>query len=98
MDMIPNVFTSYELTHMEELTGTILTPPQVAVLSNKLATIAVSKLALKFDPLNPALFTQTEAYERGQLDVIQWLLDSSEAAQESLRTGIANTSTSMDDE
>lgn len=97
MELAPNIFTSYKLTPMEELTGTILTPQQAAVLANKLATIAVSKLAIKFDPTNPALFTQTEAYERGQMDVIQWLLDSSEAAQESLRTGVANTSTSMED-
>ncbi len=96
MELKPNVFTSYELTPMEELTGTILTPPQVAVLSNKLAGIAETKLLLKFDPSNPAQFTQSEAYERGQMDVIQWLLESSEAAQQSLRDGTAATNAQYD--
>lgn len=94
MELIPNIFTSYKLTQLEEITGTILTHTQVAVLSNKLANIATSKLALRFNPINPLEFAQAEAYERGQMDVIQWLLDSSVAAQESVTTGDSSNSRS----
>lgn len=75
--LIPNIFSTYELTPQEEDAGQVLTYEQRCVLQNKLAEVAQSKLVITFDTLNPAAFAQDEAYLRGQLDVINWLLDTS---------------------
>lgn len=79
--MIVNSFTTYELTEEEELHGTILTTAQEQVLQNKRAMIAEEKLALEFDPERPKDFIQQDAYKKGQLDLITYLLDASEAAK-----------------
>jgi hypothetical protein len=80
-----NTFTTYELTEAELIRGNILTVEQEAVLRNKLALVAESKLSLQFDGTNPLKFAQAEAYERGQMDVIKWLLDSADAAKLSIQ-------------
>lgn len=77
VQLIPNSFSSYNLSTEEEETGSVLNYLQKAVLQNKLAIIAQDKLNTVFDPLNPTAFAQQEAYLRGQMEVINWLLDSS---------------------
>lgn len=73
--LIPNTFSSYVLTPEEDLTGSTFTFLQLCVLRNKLAQVAQDKLNLEFDVTCPNKFIQHEAYLKGQLDTIQWLLD-----------------------
>jgi hypothetical protein len=75
--LIPNSFSTYELTEEEESNGSIFTEDQLRVLQNKLAEVAEEKIALEFDPSEPLLFQQQEAYKRGQLDMLRYLLDMS---------------------
>lgn len=82
----PNTFTSYDLTLEEELSGSILTLQQTQVLQNMLSSIAEEKLALEFDPMKPEVFSQAEAYKRGQLDLILYILENSEAANKELNS------------
>lgn len=75
-----NIFSSFNLSPEEEEAGQILQPLQRMVLQNKLSAIAQDKLNIEFDPLNPQKFIQNEAFLAGQLSIISWLLDSSDAA------------------
>lgn len=79
--VIPNEFTSFGLTEEEERQGTVLTITQKQVLHNQLALCASEKISLGFDPANPTLFTQREAYLRGQMDAIKYILEQSLAIE-----------------
>jgi len=87
MNLVSNSFASYELTESEQLQGSVLNPHQRAVLQNRLATIAESKLALLFTPNDPLSYAQAEAYDRGAMDTIKWILDSSDTALSTLNSG-----------
>jgi len=76
--LCPNLFSSYILTEQEELEGQLLNSNQKAVLRTKRSEIAAEKLLLSFDVNSPGEYAQTEAYLRGQLDAITWLLDTSD--------------------
>lgn len=80
MHLQPNTFSSYSLTDKEALEGTVLTTIQRAVIQNQLAAIAAEKIHLDYDASNPETFIQQEAYKRGQIDILRYLLDASEAA------------------
>lgn len=84
--LIPNSFSTYQLTDEEALQGQILTTLQIQVLQNHRADIAEEKLALSFDANNHLQFAQAEASLKGQLEIIAWLLDSSEVATEQLNS------------
>ena len=76
--LITNKFTSYFLTTGEEEIGTTLSYEQRCVIRNKLAAIAEVRLNLAMDTANVSKFIQDEAYLKGQLDTLQWLLDTSD--------------------
>lgn len=82
--LIPNSFTSYELTPQEQLQGSILNTLQLQVLHNHLADIAEEKLALDYNPEHPLLYAQTEAALNGNIKFINYLIDASEAALDAL--------------
>lgn len=93
-----NSFTSYELTDKEQLEGTILSSLQKQVMQTQRSQIAEEKLGLEFDTSNPAAFTQQEAYKRGQLDILTYLLDASDAAELALVHGNKlNSTESLED-
>ena len=71
---IPNKFTSYQLTEEEANAGYLLSPANVLVIRNELSIAAESKLTLEIDPNNISAFVQAEAYFRGKLEFIEWLL------------------------
>ena len=73
-----NIFTTYALTQQEEETGQVFTLEQKRVLQNKLADIAQDKLNTLFTPNDVLSYTQKEAELRGQMNSIQWLLDTSD--------------------
>lgn len=82
--LIPNAFSSYDLTETEVLQGAILTNLQKQVLQNLLAVNAEEKLHLEFDPLNPSGFIQQESYKKGQIDAISYIISSSDIAEATL--------------
>ena len=77
-----NDFSSYALTEEEELQGALLTITQRQVIQNQLSAVACEKLALEFNTDKPDSFIQQEAYKRGQLDLLSYLLDQSQSAVE----------------
>lgn len=88
--MVPNSFTSYELTSAEVLQGSIFTSLQKQVIQNHLAIEAEKKLALEFDPENIQNFLQQEAAYKGKIELLQFLLVSSEVSEEQLRAENSN--------
>lgn len=77
MKQKPNSFTTYDLTDDEVIGGSTLTTVQEAVLQNKKAEIAEQRLNLVFDPLNPQDFVQQEAFLKGQIEILGYLIDLS---------------------
>jgi hypothetical protein len=82
--IIPNEFTSYDLDESEQLEGSVLTTTQKQVLQNQLSICAAELLALEYDTAEPQSYIQQEAYKRGQIEQIRFILASSDAAQEAL--------------
>jgi len=81
-ELIPNEFTSYNLNEQEQLAGSIFTVTQLQVLHNRLSELAAQKLNLEFDVDSPETFIQQEAFKRGQIEEIRYLIESSTAAVE----------------
>lgn len=75
-------FAYYKLTEDEQIEGSIFTETQLQVLQNKLVEISEEKLGLELDPRNVDAFIQQEASLKGQIDIIKFLMDSSEAMVE----------------
>jgi len=73
--ILPNTFTTYHLTEEEQAQGQILTSANIMVLQNLVASAAEEKLALKFDPINPLVFTQREAELMGQIGILKFLIE-----------------------
>ena len=82
--LIPNSFSTYHMTEEDALNGSIFTPLQMEVLHNILAIYAEEKLTIDYDVKNPESFIQEEAYKRGQIEVLKYLLENSKACQELL--------------
>lgn len=68
-------FAAVKLTDLENVEGFKLTSLTLAVLQNLRATVASEKLRLEFNPNNPGDFIQQEAYKRGQLDLLTYIID-----------------------
>jgi len=79
---IPTVFSSYTLSEEEELHGQTFTNLNIAVLQNIRCQAAQDKLNLDFTPNDVLTYSQKEAYLKGQLDLIQYLMDLNDAAKQ----------------
>ena len=79
--LIPNTFSSYQLTREEDISGRILNTQQKQVLQNQLSSIATDKLNLIFNPKEPEDYAMQVAYKQGQLDFINYLLAESEETE-----------------
>ena len=82
-----NQFQSWNLTPKEFLQGGLLTSLQKQVIQNQISQLSLQKNALKFDTVNPAGYAQQEAYLRGQIDALTYLLRVSEEAERQLNPG-----------
>jgi hypothetical protein len=76
-----NVFSTYVVSQQEEAVGKTLTHLNIAVLQNLRSQIAEQKLNLPFTPNDIQSYLQQEAYLRGQLDCISYILAEHEATQ-----------------
>ena len=83
-EQLPNRFSSFALTAEEELRGSVYSTEQKWVLQNKLAETAMIKTALTYDPEHPLLFAQEEAGHAAELLFIEYLLDTSDAAEQAI--------------
>lgn len=79
--LIPNSFSSYQLTDEEQTIGSMLTVTQKQVIQNHIASIAEEKLAIPFDASKPVEYAQRQAELTGQMGALNWLLDVAEAAE-----------------
>lgn len=76
-------FTKFQLNEQEQRLGQQLTSLNVAVIQNIRSGIAEEKIRLTFNPEKVLEFTQNEAYMRGQLDILSYILDCNEDSQQS---------------
>jgi hypothetical protein len=83
--IVPNSFTSYEHTDTEKRIGEILSTHQRECVQNIISLTAHTKLNLVYDPEHPMQFAQDMAYHQGKLDVLTYLLQVSQVAEEDMR-------------
>ena len=74
MKLIPHTFNRYELTDEEQRAGQALTLSNTAVIQNLIAEKAEAKIGLVLDTKDIDSYMQNEAYLRGQIDVLNYLL------------------------
>lgn len=84
--VIPNQFTTYELSPREQAEGKQLNINQRCVIQNRLSAFAQEKLAWTFDPRNPEVCMQREAELQGQIRLLQLMLDEAIEAESLLLT------------
>ncbi len=73
-----------ELTELETLAArkALQLPHLRRLFATELKLVIETKLALVFDPAKPLDFTQQEAYSKGKLDTILWLLQMSDPIED----------------
>lgn len=76
MHPIESSFTAFKFTAEEVVVARTLSPEQRAYYQTLLADAAEEKLAEEYDPINPLRFAQREAYLRGQMDILNTLLNT----------------------
>lgn len=74
MKQLDNEFTRYDLSLDEIQKASVLSEETRAVMQNLLSESATQRLDLVFDPNNPMIFTQEEAYIKGKIDTLRYLL------------------------
>jgi hypothetical protein len=79
-------FSTYELSSRETLSGGVLNTDQKNLFQNLLAEAAESRLALDYSPEKPLEFAQNEAFLKGQIQLLKYLLDNSDACEKQLRS------------
>ena len=76
--LVPNSFTTWDLTEEEFKQGSMLTITQAQVIQNQITELAETKLALEVPADNYSLFLQIEAKLAGQIESLKYLLAQSE--------------------
>ena len=84
--LIPNSFSTFSLSADEEESGQVLNLNQKMVLQNKHAAIATQKLNQVFNPADVTDFGIQTAYLQAQLDLINWLLETSSEVEEQIKS------------
>ncbi len=74
MERIETSFTAYKFTEEQLKAARQISPEHRMYLQTLVCDAAESKMALTLDPYKPLLFTQAEAYIRGQMDILNMLL------------------------
>ena len=82
--LIANSFTSYQLTHQEELAGGILALAQQQLAQNEMSQTAQQILNLRYQPDKPLEFVQEESFLKGQLSIYTLLLQRSDESERAL--------------
>lgn len=82
--LIPNSFSSFEMTDEETLRASIFTNLQLQYLQNELAIAAEERIRLEYDPTKPLEFAQLEARSASKIEVLTYLIEMSEASNKQL--------------
>lgn len=82
MQIIPHSFNRYDMSAEEAKSGHLLTLSNKAVIQNLIAEKAEAKLSLQLDPLNINLYIQEEAYLKGQIEILNYLVNMADFAAE----------------
>lgn len=91
-DLTVSTFSKYALSESDSVIGSTLTTLTKQFIQNQICFIAESKLALEVDPNNYPAFIQQEAYLKGQMDGLKFLLDSSSASEQIVLDAARNNS------
>lgn len=75
---LPSSFSRYELSPSEQRESFLIPTLAVYMIQNLICDAAEEKLTLKYDPVNPLLFTQREAELQGQIGILKYILSSME--------------------
>ncbi len=78
-------FQSWILTADEALEGSILTITQKQCIQNQVATLAMERINLETEPAQPLKTLQQEAFLKGQIASLQYLLTLSASGEEARR-------------
>ena len=83
-------FTTYELTEEETLQGAVLTHQQIQCIQNQIADLSEELINLEpsADINLQFKFLQQQAYTKGQIAALKYLLDLSDAAERELADSI----------
>lgn len=82
MKVIPHSFTQYELTEEENKAGHLFTESNRGIIQNMISEAANARIALTLDPQNINAFVQAEAYLKGKIDALQYLLEMHKYVQD----------------
>jgi hypothetical protein len=88
-DVYDSLFVYTPLTEEVELKGQLLSPENTLVIRNERAKIAEQKVRMDFNPSNAEHYIQTEAQLKGQIQMLDWLLDIDKAAREIIQSKIS---------
>lgn len=80
IDKPTSSFHRLNITPNDLVSGTILSSLNLAVIQNLRVDIAEQKLNLVFTPNDVLSYTQQEAFLAGQLEILQHIIDTSEAS------------------
>ena len=78
--LLPNKFSSYNLTEAQALEGSKLTTLQMMNIQNQISNLAITRTNLVLDMSDPISFAQEEAQLKGEMSALQFLLDASVTA------------------
>ena len=78
-------YTKYEQSEREELESQVLNTLQKENIQNLICAEAEARLALVLDPEHPLPYIQQEAAIVGRLGILEYILESSKAAEEALQ-------------
>lgn len=82
--LLPTRFSAYQLTDEEVLQGSILNGLQLQVMQNHLSVYAEERLSLDYNPEHKEQFLQAEARLKGIIEILSYLMDSSDTSLEVL--------------
>lgn len=87
--IVPSIFCDVKFYNTEEMEqASILSENQKLWVQYNISKYATEKLALRFDPQNPQNFVQREAELQGSINVLLYLIDSSDAVERAAKEKI----------
>lgn len=81
MNLTQSTFSKYTLSESDTLIASTLTTLTSQFIQNQICSIAEAMIALDVDPNNYSAYVQQQAYLKGQMDGLKYLLDASIASE-----------------
>lgn len=90
-----NEFTEYEFTDAEELAAKVFPAMNEMWIQSQLAICAAERMTLVIDPEKPLQAGFADAYLRGQMDILKYLLGISKDRKSDLQKHLEEVATSQ---